>query len=104
MGSSSGSSQELWKYVRRYLTMYLPKIRGLSPRTVESYRQSIAMYCLFLKEASRISFAKTSFDHVTRDSVMKFIQSLRERGCEASTCNLRLSSLKSFLKYCAEQV
>jgi len=61
------------------------------------------MYCLFLKEASRIGFAKISFDHVTRDSVMKFIQSLRKRGCGASTCNLRLSSLKSLLKYCADE-
>jgi len=34
---------------------------------------------------------------------MKFLQSLRRRGCAASTCNLRLSSLKSLLKYCADE-
>ena len=78
MDKNSRSAQELWKYVRSYLTVYLPRIRGLSPRTVESYRESISMYCLFLKEASRIDFSKTSFDHVTRDSVMKFVQSLRK--------------------------
>ena len=59
MDNSRESAQGLWKYVRQYLTVYLPRIRGLSPRTVESYRQSIAMYCLCLKEAggsaSRIS-------------------------------------------------
>ena len=103
MDKNSRSAQELWKYVRSYLTVYLPRIRGLSPRTVESYRESISMYCMFLKEDSRIDFSKTSFDHVTRDSVMKFVQSLRKRGCGASTCNLRLSSLKSLLKYCADE-
>jgi integrase/recombinase XerD len=103
MDRSRESTQGLWKYVRRYLTVYLPRIRGLSPKTIESYRQSIAIYCLFLKEAGRISFANVSFDHVTRDSVMNFIQSLRSRGCSASTCNLRLSSLKSLLKYCADE-
>jgi len=103
MNGSKESVQSLWKHVRRYLTVYLPRIRGLSPRTVESYRQSIGMYCRFLKEASRISFANISFDHVERDSVMNFIQSLRSRGCSASTCNLRLSSLKSLLKYCADE-
>jgi site-specific recombinase XerD len=103
MDKSRGSGQELWKYIRSYLTVYLPKIRGLSSRTIESYRESISMYCLFLKEDSRIDFSKTSFDHVTRDSVMKFVQSLRKRGCGASTCNLRLSSLKSLLKYCADE-
>lgn len=103
MSSNRGSGQELWKYVRSYLTVYLPRIRGLSPKTLDSYRQSISMYCLFLKEEGGIVFSKTSFDHVTRDSVMKFIQSLRRRGCGASTCNLRLSSLKSLLKYCADE-
>jgi len=103
MEKNSRSAQELWKYVRSYLTVYLPRIRGLSPRTVESYRESISMYCLFLKEANRIDFSKISFDHITRDSVMKFIQSLRKRECGASTCNLRLSSLKSLLKYCADE-
>lgn len=103
MKGNSGSGQQLWRYVRSYLTVYLPRIRGLSPRTVDSYRQSIAMYCLFLKEQKKVNFSKMSFDHVTRESVMKFIQSLRRRGCKASTCNLRLSALKSLLKYCADE-
>jgi integrase/recombinase XerD len=103
MGRNSGREHELWKYVRSYLTVYLPRIRGLSPNTLDSYRQSISTYCLFLKEESGIAFSKISFDQMTRDSVMKFIQSLHARGCGASTCNLRLSSLKSLLKYCADE-
>ena len=95
--------QQFWQYVRDYLTVNLPRIRCLSPRTVDSYRQSIAMYCSFLKEQSGIEFSGVSFENVTRDSVVKFIQWLRdERSCGISTCNLRLSSLKSFLKYCAD--
>jgi integrase/recombinase XerD len=103
MDRNNGSAQALWKYVRGYLTVHLPKIRGLSSRTVASYRESIGMYCLFLKESNQIDFAKTSFDHMTRDSVKEFVQSLRKRGCGPSTCNLRLCSLKCFLKYCAEE-
>jgi len=95
--------QQFWQYVREYLTVNLPRIRCLSPQTVDSYRQSIAMYCLFLKEQSKIEFSRVSFEHVTRDSVVKFIQWLRGRSCGVSTCNLRLSSLKSFLKYCADE-
>jgi len=103
MNSSNESSQVLWKYIRQYLTVYLPRLRGRSPRTVESYRQSIAMYCQCLKETGGIRLANISFDHFTRGSVMNFLQSLRSRGCSASTCNLRLSSLKSLLKYCADE-
>lgn len=101
--SSPKGEQLLWRYLRSYLTVYLPRIRGLSPNTVNSYRQSISLYCLFLKEERNVGFSESSFDHVTRESVSGFIESLRSRGCGASTCNLRLSSLKSFLKYCADE-
>ena len=90
MDKSKQSSQALWKYVRQYLTVYLPRLRGRSPRTVGSYRQSIAMYCQCLKDAGGISFANISFDHITRDSVMNFIQWQQNRDCSTSTCNLRL--------------
>jgi len=103
MTRNRSSGQEFWKYVRNYLTVYLPRIRCLSPRTIDSYRQSISMYCTFLKEQSSLEFSKVSFEHVTRDSVIKFIRWLRVRNCEGSTCNLRISSLKSLLKYCADE-
>ena len=61
------------------------------------------MYCNFLKEQIGIKFSVVSFDHITRDSIMQFIQWLRGRNCGVSTCNLRLSSLKSFLRYCADE-
>ena len=101
--SRKTGQQQFWKYVRGYLTIYLPKIRGLSPRTIESYRESIALYCDFLKEQIGIKFSIVSFDHITRDSVKKFIQWLLGRTCGVSTCNLRLSALKSFLRYCADE-
>ena len=97
------SGEELWRHIRSYLTVYLPKIRDLSPRTIDSYRHSISMYCSFLEKHHSIDFSKVSFDHVTRKSVMEFVRRLRERDCRASTCNLRLSALKSLLKYCADE-
>jgi len=102
-GSRKTPVRELWRYVRSYLTVYLPRIRDLSPRTIDSYRQSISVYCSFVKEHTGTDLSKMSFDALTRELVMEFIRWLRGRGCRASTCNLRLSSLKSFLKYCADQ-
>jgi len=104
MARNKKQGDQFWQHVRNYLTIYLPRIRDLSPRTVDSYRQSTAMYCSFLKEKSGIAFSQVSFDNVNRDSVVKFIRWLHEeKQCESSTCNLRLSSLKSFLKYCADE-
>ncbi|MFO7729810.1 MAG: tyrosine-type recombinase/integrase [Spirochaetia bacterium] len=103
MRTNRKHGKEFWQYVRAYLTVYLPKIRSLSPKTIESYTQSIAAFCSFLSEDSRIKLSGVTFEHVTRESIKKFIQSLRSRSCRASTCNLRLSSIKSFLKYCADE-
>ena len=103
MTKNRNSGQDFWKYIRNYLTFYLPKIRCISPRTIDSYRQSISMYCKYLKEQYSIDFSKVSFEHITRDSIIKFIQWLRGRNCGTSTCNLRLSALKSLLKYCADE-
>jgi site-specific recombinase XerD len=103
MTRNNTSQKEFWKHIRSYLTVYLPKIRCLSPTTIDSYRQSIALYCQFLKEQYNLDFSKISFEHITRNSVMSFIQWLHGRNCGISTCNLRLSALKSTLKYCADE-
>lgn len=103
MTSSRKPGHPFWHYIRSYLTVYLPKIRCLSQRTVDTYRQSIAIYCSFLKDKSQLKFSEICFEHITRDFVLNFIRWLGERNCQASTCNLRLSSLKSFLKYCADE-
>lgn len=103
MTANSAPEPQFWKYVREYLTVYLPKIRCCSVHTVDSYRRSIGMYCDFLKAQHRIKFANVLWDHFARDSVLKYIQWLRRRPCAAATCNLRLSALKAFLRYCADE-
>ena len=60
--------------MRDYLTVHLPRIRGLSAHTVASYGQSIRSFCVFLEEHREIKFSNMSFDHITRDSVNKYIQ------------------------------
>jgi len=103
MARNSKTQDQFWQFVRSYLTVNMPT-RGLSPRTVESYGQSIASYCSFLKEKNKTEFSKVSFEQFSYDSVMQFIRWLREeRNCGVASCNLRLSALKSLLKYCADK-
>ena len=92
MTGNSAPGQQFWKYVREYLTVQLPKIRCCSVHTVDSYRRSIGMYCDFLEAQHRIKFANVSWDHFARDSVIEYIQWLRQRPCGIATCNLRLSA------------
>ena len=104
MRRNNTSGSQFWKYVRDYLTVHLPRIRGLSAHTVQSYRHSVRSFCVFLEEHSGIKFSNISFDHLSRDSVNKYVQWLAgTRRCAVATCNLRLSALKSLLRYCADE-
>ena len=103
MTRNSTPGLQFWKCVREYLTIQLPKIRCCSVHTVDSYRRSIGMYCEFLKAQHRIKVANVSWDHFTRAFMIKYIQWLRQRPCAVATCNLRLSALKAFLRYCADE-
>ena len=103
MAQTRARGQQFWKYVRDYLTVHLPKIRGLSAHTVDSYGQSIRSFCVFLEEHRQVRFSNVSFDHLTRDSVTRYIHWLGTRKCGITTCNLRLSALKSLLRYCADE-
>ena len=103
MSRNDTSRSQFWKYVRDYLTVHLPRIRGLSAHTVQSYGQSIRSFCVFLEEHREIKFSNMSFDHLNRDTVIKYIQWLGTRRCGIATCNLRLSALKSLLRYCADE-
>lgn len=83
-GSRKTSVWELWRYLRSYLTVYLPRIRDLSPRTIDSYRQSISMYCSFIKEHTDTDLSKMSFDDLTRELVMN-----SSGGCVDEAAGLR---------------
>ena len=79
MNKKKGSPDPFWQYVRNYLTVNLMKIRGLSRRTVDSYRQSLSMYCTFLKEKRGVEFSQASFELLTQESVTEFVTWLRTK-------------------------
>lgn len=43
------------------------------------------------------------FDTFTRDNIKEFIAWLTGKNCSAKTINLRLTAIRSFLKYCSEE-
>lgn len=83
---------------------HLPVRAHASDRTVSSYRQSMRQYASWLRDVRGVRFDEVTFDHLSRDHVYGFLCWLRdERGLRAATINLRLSTIKSFLKYCGEE-
>ena len=57
---------EFFGFARDYLHAYMPKTRGLSPKTIEAYRISLECFMDYLTEAEHIGRERVSFDHFDR--------------------------------------
>ncbi len=89
--------------VKGFLLEYLPKQRCLSGNTIRSYRQTLNLFVLYLREERNIPTAKVCFEVIDRDTVLGFINWLEEvRHCGVSTRNQRLMALRSFLRYAGQ--
>lgn len=90
-----------WSLARSFIHVYCPKVRGLSPRTVESYR--ISLECL-IGYLGRCGIGKkgVAMDCLERDRLKAWVVWMREeRGYSPKTIGLRMTAVKSFLRYCA---
>lgn len=96
-------SSDFWVLARRFLHDYMPVTKNLSDKSVEAYKQSLKVYLEFLELEQGISNEKVSFDSFTRENIKDFIHWLTEKSCSAKTINLRLTAIRSFLKYSSEE-
>ena len=94
---------DFWVLVRRFLHDYMPVTRNLSDKSVEAYKQSLKVYLDFLELEQGISNEKVTFESFTRDNIKDFVRWLTEKSCSAKTINLRLTAIRSFLKYSSEE-
>lgn len=94
----------LFSFARDYLHAYLPKVRGLSPKTIEAYRISLECFLGYLSEAEHIERAQVSFDHFERAHLKAWLVWMNEqRRYAPRTITLRLTAIKTFLAYCSHE-
>lgn len=94
---------DFWQLARHYLHDYMPVTRNLSDKSVVAYKQSLKTYLQFLEEEKSIINESVSFDAFTRENVKDFIGWLKNKNYVPKTINLKLTALRSFLKYCSEE-
>jgi integrase/recombinase XerD len=68
--------------------------RGLSSNSISAYNSDLRDFIRFLRDA-QIS----AYSQVERDSVMEFLQRLKELGMETSTIARKLVAIKVFFRY-----
>ncbi len=95
---------DFWRMARVFLHDYMSVIRNLSDKSVDTYKQSLYSYLNFLLESLGIEKPHVTFESFNRDNIKKYISWMKdEKKYSVKTINLRLTAVKSFLKYCAEE-
>jgi integrase/recombinase XerD len=85
--------------IHHFFDQYLPHIRGVSPQTVQGYRDAFRIFLPFAASFHKIKVNSLQVEHITRELIVEFLEDLeRERKNHVKTRNQRLAALKSFAK------
>ncbi len=88
---------DLFGFARDYLHAYMPKVRGLSPKTVEAYRISLECFLDYLADTGDVQHEQVSFEHFDRSHLKGWLAWMTDQQHYApKTVMLRLSAIKAF--------
>ena len=91
---------EFWQLARDFLRTYCPKIRRMSPKTIEAYRIGMECYIKYLADGHSIQRHDVNFECFDRQYVKGYSKWMQEiKGYSLKTVDLRITVVKSFLKY-----
>ena len=83
--------------LRRFLTAHLAGLRGCSPNTIASYRDTFKLLIAYFHDERSIPPAKLTLDHIDTAAITGFLDWLEaSRHNSASTRNQRLAAISSF--------
>lgn len=89
----------LTRCVIQFFDQYLPHIKGCSPNTIKSYRDTMRLFLPFAAGYHGIKVSSLTFEHITAALVLDFLNELEsKRANTAKTRNHRLAVLKSFAR------
>ena len=89
----------LTRCVVQFFDQYLPHIKGCSPNTIKSYRDTMRLFLPFAAGYHRIKVRSLTVGHITAALILDFLNELEfKRSNTAKTRNQRLAVLKSFAR------
>jgi site-specific recombinase XerD len=95
---------DLFSCARDYLHVYMPAVRAMSPKTIEAYRISLECFLDYLDHAEHAGREHVSFDHFDRQRLKAWLAWMTgQQHYSPRTVALRLSAVKSFLAYAAQE-
>jgi site-specific recombinase XerD len=102
--NSSSGTPNFWGYARNYLHEYMPKVRDLSPKTIEAYRISLECFVGYLVDDQHVQHKDIGFDHFERRFLKGWMVWMREsKNYQPKTLGLRLTAIRAFLRYASQE-
>jgi len=90
---------KLSRSVHQFFDNYLPHIKGVSPNTIESYRDSFRLFLPFAAKYHGIKIRSLRLSHLSAELILAFLYDLeQERKNITKTRNNRLVAIKAFAK------
>ena len=92
--------KEFQHLLQTFLADWLPVRRGMSGNTVAAYRDAFVLFLRWADSQDHIEAQRLSMSDLTPARIDRFAAWLRDsRGCGPSTCNARISAIKSFARF-----
>jgi site-specific recombinase XerD len=99
---TSPSPTKLATALRAFFAQHLPLTRGLSPRTVLSYRDTFVLLLRFLAERHACVVVDLDLKHLRPEDILVFLDHLEtERKNSVATRNARLAAIHAFARFLA---
>ena len=91
-------------FLHRFLTSHLAGLRGCSPNTIASYRDTFKLLIAFFRDGRSIPPDKLTLDHIDAAAITGFLDWLQtSRHNSISTRNQRLAAISSFFRWLQSQ-
>jgi integrase/recombinase XerD len=88
--------------VRDYFTDHLPRVRGASPHTIQSYRDSIVLLLRFLSAHHKRRTEELDLKDLEPAGILAFLSHLeKERKNGVATRNVRLTAIHALFRFVA---
>jgi len=87
-------------HISTFLQDYLPRQRGASEHTCDTYAYSFQLLFQFASDRLKVSPSELGLEQIDSQLVSAFLEHLEtERGNTAGTRNVRLAAIKSFFRF-----
>jgi integrase/recombinase XerD len=88
-------------HITAFLRERLPRQRGASEHTCQSYAYAFQLLFLYASERFNVNPSALELEQLDAPLIMDFLEQLEtQRGNTASTRNARLAAIKSFMRFC----